>query len=75
MCIKTSINPLLHRSNRCFLCSLKETVSTKGILMKQHPPITRKAMAALEATGHVVYLYPRKKLVVVDGSKYYCLQD
>jgi hypothetical protein len=37
------------------------------------PTISRKEIDQLQATKHVVAIYPRKKMVCVDGSKYYRL--
>jgi len=42
---------------------------------KALPPITRAEVDALNASRHVVYIYPRKKLVLVDGFKRYRLAD
>ena len=37
--------------------------------------ITRAKLIALQAQGHAVVIYPRKKCAVVDGWKYYLLVD
>jgi len=44
-------------------------------MAKPYPYITRKQVAHLNATRHVAYIYPRKKIVVVDGFKYYRLKE
>jgi len=33
--------------------------------------ITAKQITELKDSGHVVYAYPRKKVICVDGYKYY----
>ena len=35
--------------------------------------ITQKQIDELQAKKHVVHIYPRKKIVEVDGFKYYKL--
>jgi hypothetical protein len=42
--------------------------------MHAKPFITRAQVEQLRAQGHVAYIYPRKKIVCVDGSKYYTLK-
>ena len=37
--------------------------------------ITMKEVVRLNATGHVAHVYPRKRLVCVDGFKYYQLKE
>ena len=41
------------------------------VVEKKMELITRKLMDELEKAGHVVHEYPRKKVVCVDGYKYY----
>ncbi len=37
------------------------------------PTITMSEIEKLRATGHVVAIYPKKKIAVVDGFKYFRL--
>jgi hypothetical protein len=39
----------------------------------KRPTITQAQVDALKASGRAVAIYPRKKLVVVDGFKYFRL--
>ena len=41
--------------------------------MKEKPTITRQEVTRLQAAGYNVHVYPRKKIVCVNGFKYYRL--
>lgn len=40
----------------------------------KYPCITQKEVDRLIAGGHVAHVYPRKRIVCVDGFKYYTLK-
>lgn len=42
--------------------------------MTKQQSMTRAAAQKLIEQGYVVHIYPRKKIVVVNGFKYYRLQ-
>jgi hypothetical protein len=43
--------------------------------MQTKPTISTKEVERLKAAGYAVHIYPRKKLVCVNGFKYYRLKD
>lgn len=48
---------------------------TQIVLKKKREIITRKQVDELIAKHHAVHIYCRKRVVCVDGSKYYKLVE